>query len=536
MNFLFEIIIVTLIAVGNLVMGTIVYLKERKNNVNRTFGAFAFFLTMWIVGAFVSELPNNLYLSLILSRIVYVNVVLVSIALFYFSIFFSEKKLGSLISFIIFGTGFVLICATLITDLIIKSAVFQVWGFNLVSGPLYFSFLGYILILAVASIYNLFSLYYKSAPRRRLQLIYFLLGFAIFIVINVIFNVFVRQITGSDVYYRLGNYSSIFLIGFITYAIVKKELFGIKVILTESLVGLVVLILLVDLFLSKTIQMALFKLSILIAFIYLGWSLIRSVLSEIERREKVERMSEELRKAYNELKKLDLAKNEFISIASHQLRTPLTIIKGYISMILEKTYGRVPVKAQGPLKNVYESNERLIRLVNDLLTVSKIEAGKMEVKFEKAKVEKLIIDLKDQLKLKVKEKHLYLRFKKPKGPLPEMLIDKDKIRGAILNILENAIHYTEKGGIKIETKVEDGLYEIVIRDTGAGMTKEEISRLFISFSRGPAGNKMWTEGVGLGLYVANKYIIMHKGKIWVESGGKGKGAAFHILLPVKKYA
>ncbi|MDO8436038.1 MAG: ATP-binding protein [bacterium] len=243
--------------------------------------------------------------------------------------------------------------------------------------------------------------------------------------------------------------------------------------------------------------------------------------------------TKELKEAYDDLKKLDKAKSEFISIASHQLRTPLTAIKGYISMMLENTYGTPPEKMEKPLKNIYISNERLLKLVNDLLNISRIESGRLEIKLEEASVEELIVSIVEELKNVAKEKGVYLKFEKPAKPISKISIDKDTIRQVIMNIIDNAIHYTSQGGVTIKVKSQKLKVQIKISDTGEGMTKEEISRLFESFARGEAGTRFWTEGMGLGLYVAKKFVDMHKGKIWAESKGKGKGSTFYIELPIR---
>ncbi|MBL7156500.1 MAG: HAMP domain-containing histidine kinase, partial [Candidatus Pacebacteria bacterium] len=308
----------------------------------------------------------------------------------------------------------------------------------------------------------------------------------------------------------------------------------IKVVLTGLLVGLITILLLLDaLVFTENFTFRIIKMGVLLIFLYFGFLLINSVLQEIKRRQEIEKMSFKLEKAYQELKKLDVAKTEFISIASHQLRTPLTVIKGYISMMLEGSYGKMPIKTKGPMKNVYKSNERLIKLVNDMLTVSKVEMGKIEVEFKKTDIKNVISDLVNDLKLKVKEKNLYLNFEKPKKQLPKILIDADKIGQVILNILDNAIRYTDEGGITLKIEKLKTKVRIIISDTGSGMTKKEISRLFKSFTRGVAGTKLWTEGAGLGLYIAKKYIDLHKGKIWVESKGEGKGSTFFIELLIK---
>ncbi len=250
--------------------------------------------------------------------------------------------------------------------------------------------------------------------------------------------------------------------------------------------------------------------------------------------QKVNDQTKELQEAYDDLKRLDEAKSEFISIASHQLRTPLSAIKGYISMLLEGTYGQLENKEKAPLQNVYQANERLIKLVNDLLNLSRIEAGKVELEKGMISLEKLIAEAIQIMKIKAKEKGLYLRIEKQKKKLPELLLDKEKLGQAIINIVDNAIRYTEKGGVAISLKNEPAENKIIIeiKDTGAGMDQSELTELFASFSRGSAGNQYWTEGTGLGLYVAQKFVEMHGGRIWAESEGKNEGSTFFIELPI----
>jgi len=247
---------------------------------------------------------------------------------------------------------------------------------------------------------------------------------------------------------------------------------------------------------------------------------------------KIKEATRELRETYEKLKKLDKAKSEFISIASHQLRTPLTAIKGYIAMLLEGSYGQLPQNSKHPMENVYKSNERLIRLVNNLLNVSRIEAGKMGLTLEKSSLESIILSVIEELEIEAKKKNIYLKFKKPEKTLTEILIDKDKIRQVILNIIDNAIKYTNQGGITINLESQLSKLVISVSDTGEGMTKEELASIFETFSRGTAGTLLHTEGAGLGLYIARKFLEMHKGRIWAKSLGKGKGSIFYVELPV----
>jgi signal transduction histidine kinase len=196
------------------------------------------------------------------------------------------------------------------------------------------------------------------------------------------------------------------------------------------------------------------------------------------------------------------------------------------------------------LEKVYQSNERLIRLVNDLLNVSRIESGTLMTDFQKTSIEKMISSIIDELKIKADERKLYLSWQTPSASsghiLPEIMADTDKLRQVIMNIIDNAIKYTEKGGITVKAESKEttpqypnGSILIEIRDTGEGMEKDEMDNMFGSFTRGRAGAKHWVSGLGLGLYIAKKFTELHGGKIWVESEGEGKGSTFYIELPVK---
>ncbi len=324
-------------------------------------------------------------------------------------------------------------------------------------------------------------------------------------------------------------FHNFFVSGYLVFtalAIARYNLFDIKVILTEILVVATDIILFIQAFIAETLLLKVFGFLLFIIFTIFGYQLVRSVIREIQLRGALEL-------AYGELKKLDDAKSEFISIASHQLRTPLTAVKGYVSMILENSYGDIPKEMNQPLKNVYASNERLIGLVNDILNISKIEAGKMEMDLENTSLEELILDIMNELRIKADAKKLYLTFVKPTVAIPLLMVDKTKIRQVIMNLIDNSIKYTEKGGTTVKIQNPKSKIQIIISDTGMGLDKEDISKLFESFSRGRNGTIGRPEGTGLGLYIARRFIEMHKGRVWVESPGKGKGSTFFIELPIK---
>jgi len=370
----------------------------------------------------------------------------------------------------------------------------------------------------------------KGLGKKQLQIVSAgtLITFAFLIAFNLVLPTTFKNVT-------LIPLAPIFFLPFIlstAYAILRYGLLDIKVIATEILTFVLAVVTLFEVVLAQDLKILIFRIVLFAAVLGFGILLIRSVRKEVEQREQLEVLTKKLKVANEELKRLDKAKSEFVSIASHQLRTPLTASKGYISLVLEGTYGALEEKFKKPLQKVYYSNERLIHLVNDLLSLSRIESGKMKLEREPVDISEIVQSVIEELQIKAEERGLKLTLKKSVPASFRMLLDKEKIRNVILNLIDNAIRYTKKGSITTTIAKENNTIRLAVQDTGEGMTKEEIAKLFESFSRGQAGAKLSTEGAGLGLYIAKQFVQMHKGKIWATSEGKGKGSAFFIELPI----
>jgi signal transduction histidine kinase len=230
---------------------------------------------------------------------------------------------------------------------------------------------------------------------------------------------------------------------------------------------------------------------------------------------------------------LDNAKSDFISTASHQLRTPLTAIKGFVSLLLEGSYGDVEAKQQDVLKKIYDSNQKLINLVDDLLNISRMETGRMDFAFAPGKLEDICQKIIDIYSSKAKEKGLYLEYTKPETAMSEIMIDGDRMKEVISNMVDNAIKYTSKGGAKLKVEEKDGNIKVTVSDTGMGVLDDEMPHLFTKFSRGKDTKRLNVNGIGLGLYVGKFIVEAHGGRIWAESEGENKGSRFILELPVK---
>ena len=406
-----------------------------------------------------------------------------------------------------------------------------------------------VLLISVLIVYKLIKQLTKETEKRKKDKIkYLLAGFSFFLLMNGVFNIILPVFFEVFNLYAFGDYSTIIFLSLMAYAITRKDLFNVKAVLSTMAVGLISILLMIDLivFTADIFWIRIMKGIIFLAFVSFGIVLIKSVAKEVERREELEKLSDKLvetnlklKKANNKLKKLDQAKSEFMSIASHQLRTPLTAIKGYLSMIVDGSYGDISEEAEEKMTDILGSSERLISLVNDLLNVSKIESGKIEMDFQENKIVDFIEKSIKELKIVAEKEGLYLKMQSEVDEDQIVEFDESRFRQVILNIIDNAIKYTKEGGITISLKsqkLESGRDSVLIEiaDTGEGMTEEEVKNIFESFSRGSAGDLMHAEGAGLGLYIAKKFVDMHNGSIWIESDGKGKGTSFFIELPAEQ--
>ena len=232
-------------------------------------------------------------------------------------------------------------------------------------------------------------------------------------------------------------------------------------------------------------------------------------------------------------KMIERMKTEFVSLVAHQLRTPLSAIKWTLKMLLDKELGNINEEQQDFLQKTYQSNERMISLINDLLNVARIEEGRYLYKTTLTSLEQIVQPVIESYKGEIARKNLKFRFDKPEEFLPRITADVEKITLVVQNLLDNAIRYTQEGGeVTVSLKRTEKSAEFSIKDTGVGIPKDQKSRVFTKFFRGANVLRLDTEGSGLGLFIAKNIIEAHGGKIWLESE-EGKGSTFYFTLPVK---
>jgi len=256
--------------------------------------------------------------------------------------------------------------------------------------------------------------------------------------------------------------------------------------------------------------------------------------------DQVKDLSENLEKKVEEqtksLKELLNMKSEFLNTVSHQLRTPTSIFRGTLSMLTEDKDLSEEEKEQF-MSNARAGADRLLIILNGIMDAASFEGKTPSFTFEPTNIDAVIKDAV-QLFTKgiVQEKQITLEYQKPIEKLPQILIDPDRIKSAITKLIDNAIWYTRKNGRVIISckQADDDNIQIIVQDTGIGLTQEDKNLLFKKFSRGRGSHGMNVNSSGLGLYIAKKIIQAHKGTIKAESEGEDKGSTFTITLPVRQ--
>lgn len=231
-------------------------------------------------------------------------------------------------------------------------------------------------------------------------------------------------------------------------------------------------------------------------------------------------------------KTVERMKTEFVSIAAHQLRTPISAIKWTLRMVLDGDFGPVTNEQKDFLEKTYQSNERMINLVNDLLNVTRIEEGRYLYNITAVNLEDVIAKVSDTYSEILKHKHLVLSYDKPAAPLSKVRVDVEKISLVISNLIENSIKYTPVNGtIQVAITEADGKITVSVKDSGIGILKSQQDRIFTKYFRGLNVLRMETEGTGLGLFISKNIVETHGGKIWFESE-ENKGTTFLFTLPI----
>jgi signal transduction histidine kinase len=512
----------------------VIYSQNRRSATNVSFFILTLGVACWGISMLLfRNIAGDFDVSLA-SRLLYASAAIIPFASLYFAKIFPEltpqftraEKYFAPIPFI------VAVVISLVPGLLIDHAyvIAGTENFIVFNQGLHGLYIFYIVGYFSWVFLILIKKYLRSTGLPRQQVLYMLIGTFTTASIGVFTNLLL-PFFGVFTLNWLGQIGVLAMITSITYAILKHHLFDAKIIATEIFVFFLWVFIFARILLSETPQDLFFNLALFIVTVVVGLFLVKSVIKEVEAREEVERLATDLAKANDRLKELDQMKSEFLSLATHQIRGPLTAIKGYASLLIEGSYGKLPHAVTEAVEKIFHSSDSLALLVEDFLNISRIEQGRMKYDFVDTDMEALVREVAGELAPNVSRAKLQFGVSTDgRGPY-RAKVDIGKIRQVIANLLDNAIKYTPSGSISIGLeKTSEGKIRIEVSDTGVGIDQVTLPTLFNKFTRAKDASKTNVSGTGLGLYVAKEMVKAHGGRIWAESAGKGHGSIFFVEL------
>ena len=519
-----------LIALSSFSMAVLMLITG-KTRLHYIWSAFCFAVMIWGLGFFfIVNAGHNLEAARFWWKFTHVGAVAIPFLFTHFTYeFLKLKKPQSLIAVYILGTFFVSI--TLFSGLMIDHMrfVFNTFYYDSPPGVLYPIYVAYFFGLIIYTHTLLLRALLTSKDRQqRARIVYFflatLIGFsgggASFL-----------PVFGIDLY-PAAIITVVLYPLMMTYAILRYKLFNARFVVGQLLAFGIFIFTAIQFVLSKSpSEYAMYGALTIVAAI-LGIFLVKTIQKETEARDEVEKLAGHLEKANARLKELDKMKSEFVSIASHQLRSPLTSIRGYTSMILEGSYGRVPKKATEAVERIDEASRMMATLVEDYLDVSRIESGNMKYDCTTFNLREIVEQIVEDKCAEASKQGLELTFKAATSGPATIYADLGKTEQIIHNLLSNALKYTPQGTIKVVVHADAAAKEIHVDviDSGIGMSTEDKNQIFGKFHRAKDANRTNTSGTGLGLFVSRAMAREMGGDVTAASDGPGLGSTFRLTM------
>jgi len=365
-----------------------------------------------------------------------------------------------------------------------------------------------------------------------MQLRFLLIGVVIMFLLIFALNFILPAFFNNTRFIPLSAVFTLPFVIFTAYAIFKHHLLNVKMVSTEILAFVLTIATLIEVIITSDPLILVFRSGVFLLVLAFSILLIKSVRKEVEQREELERLAGDLKQANAKLEDLSRLKTQLLSLASHQIKSPLAAIKGFTEILIEGIYGQVNDKVKETLVKMKKSADGLVNLIDTLLNVRKVEEGRMDYQFARIDFRKLVEDTVEELRPLAGEKKLEFTFTAP-HEAAWVNADAQKLKQVVQNLIDNAIKYTPMGFVKVEVAPKESTYVLSVTDSGLGIPDELITHLFEEFIRDERVKKDIL-GTGLGLFIARKIVDAHSGKIWAESGGKDKGSRFYVALKSAK--
>jgi signal transduction histidine kinase len=517
----------TIAAIG--LLGFVVYITKPKSATNIAFLLFCFVTMLWSFCNYMSYQTADQEVTLWLLRIVIFLGVWHSFTFFNFLYIFplEKKKLPlwyTLVIIPIVASVSLLTLTPLIFSKLDDSAS-KVGAPHAVVQPLILLFILMVCVLIISSFIFLVRRIIKSKGDERKPYAIILFGAVATFVLLFACNLILPAVFGVTRFIPLGAVTIFPFAVCTAYAIFKHKAFKVKNLGSTIMAFFLCMATFVEIIFAETSGQLLLRVGIFLFVLLISIQFIKNIFA-------LERTKESLLEANVKLQSLDKLKSEFISLASHQLRSPLTVIKGYASTLTDGIVGDLTPKQSEIVRHIYTSAQGLASVVEDFLNVTKIEQGGMKYVFAETDLGTIVRDLASDMKIAAEDKHLKLSLEIDEECKYIINADGVKLKQVFLNLIDNSIKYTKEGFVMLRLTANDNEILFSVTDSGVGISEETKAKLFTKFVRGEGG-ALNAGGSGLGLYLAQEIVKAHKGKITIDSKGLDKGSTFSVVLPSK---
>lgn len=507
----------------------LVYTRSKKERIHQLFAWLSGVIILWLISNFMeNEQWLGFQANAIFLKMDFAAASFLAYIWFLFCREFhaGERKLPRLVKFSLLAIA-VILAALSFNSLVINSIRFEAETIRFFIGPLFVLYAIYVAGLILAGLYYLLRVSFSSSERR-LQARYILIGFTIAGVTALTVNLLLFDLLPAWAA-RVGIYASFIMTGMTAYSMSRYRLFDTKIAVAEIVAGLLIIVTFGQLFLSESFVGFLLRLVFFLIVAVAGLILIRSVTHEHE-------VSDQLKRANVNLEALLKVKNEFLQIASHQLRTPVSVMRGVLDALLTDSGSLEPAQRQEFLKRAFLKSEKLGQVVDDVLSATEMDtpdfniSGTAKPLSLRELAEKAVVSHVDE----AKDHELTLTLEADE-PGPMIMASEAFLPQAITNLVDNAIKYTDKGGkIVVKVYTEDDKAVLAVVDTGMGVPPEDLGKLWDKFIRASNAKNMHTDGSGLGLFIVKKIVEGHEGGSVFAKSELGKGSTFGFKLPIIK--
>tara|TARA_B100000508_G_scaffold141090_1_gene146264 strand:+ start:6099 stop:7763 length:1665 start_codon:yes stop_codon:yes gene_type:complete len=520
-------------------VGLFVFLSNRKSLAARLLLLLTTAFALWSAFDLVTWIGvDSRYIMFSWATLISMDMLIYVLSFYLLYVFLYKQNLKPLYLLILFAP---LLPIIIFAPTTLNLLYFDTVSCNAIDGfiaesYLYTTELGVYLAMILTFVVYLF----KSKDNRtdKLKASYFSLSLLLFLGIFLSTNSLASYYDTNPFLWSLTQYGLFGMALFVAvlgFLIVRYNAFNIKLLAAQALViSLISVVSSMFLFTENTTNDVMVGISLVLVS-FGGYLLINSVKREVKQREELEKLTKQLEKANVRLKQLDKMKSEFVSIASHQLRSPITSIRGYASLILEGTYGKITKKMKEPLERIEQSSHLMAVAIEDYLNVSRIEAGNMKYNLSDFNLRDEVDNICDDIRPQALKRGLVLLFRTDLKSKGVVNADLGKTVQIVQNLITNSIKYTEKGSVTVrvwdDVAKKKSIY-VDITDTGIGMSKETLETIFQKFERADNANSVNIHGTGLGLFVALKMAEAMGGTITAHSDGDGEGSRFTFELPL----